>query len=268
MLHVTYRSKFLLELTSSAPDQSPSTEPNTQVHYLDPRLLAQQFYKGVETAIESMVNERMSFGNLVLHKSALQLQDKISTIHLMWDGEVFKNMMIYIDLAPAVRLPPEHQPTKCLPLVSTNQPRHVIAKKSRHNYGDDKEHNGFTYSYALQENEFIRKLPTNVRHGFMLAKALRIQSVCRVQNTHCLGLDRDEPIHIEAYIKTYMLKTCVMFLYDEHAQDGAVLSEDRYAWAERIYSRLEQHAFERKLPSYYGDGVLLQCGDHPLDSKV
>ena len=46
------------------------------------------------------------------------------------------------------------------------------------------------------------------------------------------------------------------------------MANDELTWAEMIYEKLKQFVTNRKLPTYYGDGVLFQCGDHVDDERV
>ena len=39
-------------------------------------------------------------------------------------------------------------------------------------------------------------------------------------------------------------------------------------WTEMIYEKLREFIHSRELKTYYGDGVLFQCGDHADDDRV
>ena len=82
-----------------------------------------------------------------------------------------------------------------------------------------------------------------------------------------LALD-EETITIDDVITTYMLKTCLLFLCEENIPNRGALMRDELMWAEMIYEKLKQFVTNRKLPTYYGDGVLFQCGDHADDDRV
>ena len=127
----------------------------------------------------------------------------------------------------------------------------------------------FPFSFSLHENEFIRNLPQNVRSGLTLAKALRIDSVVR-QHLHIPEINRIEleQLKTDDVITTYMLKTCLFFLYAEQQNSPKTLQANSCQWSEMIYQRLRKCIAARKLETYYGDGVLFQCGDHTEDDKV
>ena len=150
---------------------------------------------------------------------------------MIWTGDVLENMMIYVDLVPAFRLPPSFKPPKLPPLCIGDQPSHIIAKKSRHNYSEKKEDCLFSFSFSLHENEFVCNLPENIRLGYTLAKAVRIAAISKPSDLSGLTLDEDDKINSEDVITTYMLKTCLMKHFDEHQQNRIVLELDARTWA-------------------------------------
>ena len=86
--------------------------------------------------------------------------------------------------------------------------------------------------------------------------------------TSDLKMNPEENVKIDDIITTYMLKTCLFFLFERHCKDVACMADDELMWAEKIYEKLKQFVTNRKLPTYYGDGVLFQCGDHADDDSV
>ena len=203
----------------------------------------------------------------VLHKRALQLRDKIACVHLMWTGDVFGNTMVCVDLVPAFALPPSFEPATELPLPTANQPCHIVAKKSRHSSSRQREDFLFSYSYALHENECMIQLPAELRQGYTLAKALRIAAISKPTDIDGLVLDMEKEYNNEDIITSYMLKTCLFTVYKEHAETNNLYGTVR-AWTERVYKRLHKAVRHRKLPTYYGDGVLFQCKESTDDKNV
>ena len=167
-------------------------------------------------------------------------------------------MKIYIDLVPAIKLHEDFQPSRCLPLHNDGLPYHVIAKKSRYNFRPDEENCTFSYSFSLQETAFIRQLAVNIRNGYALAKAARQAEICQIDVDNAY-LDPEERLYIADEITTYMLKTCMFLLYDEHKNDPTVLKELEYDWAIKIYKQLRKCFEQGKLETFYGDSVLFQC---------
>ena len=75
-------------------------------------------------------------------------------------------------------------------------------------------------------------------------------------------------IAIDDVITTYMLKPSLFFVCTENVSKPDVLLRDELMWADMIYEKLKQFVTNRKLPTYYGDGVLFQCGDHAYNGRV
>ena len=67
-----------------------------------------------------------------------------------------------------------------------------------------------------------------------------------------------------------MLKTSLMFLYQEHKENGDVMDLGEFDWTGLIYRKIIVFMSRpnRKFPSYYGDGVLFQCGHAYTDSRA
>ena len=65
-----------------------------------------------------------------------------------------------------------------------------------------------------------------------------------------------------------MLKTCLFFLCEKRRGTSNHIFQNELTWAEMIYRELQLHVKDRKLPTYHGDGVLFQCGDHADDDSV
>ena len=177
------------------------------------------------------IERQTSFGNLVLHKHSLQLRDKIAYLQLLWNGPVFKNMIIYVDLVAAFKLPSTIKPAKQLyHWRMKNVQHHLIAKTSRHTPSEPKD-KLFFYSYAMAENQFIQRLPENIHNGYMRAKSLRISAISRPLDFTGLVFEEDEKCNSEDIITTYMLKTCLFFLYTKHQHDQEYLNQTEFEWA-------------------------------------
>ena len=102
----------------------------------------------------------------------------------------------------------------------------------------------------------------------MRAKSLRSTVICSAVTLNDLNMNQEEIVKIDDIITTYMLKTCLFFLYKKHRHNPLVMVSNELKWAEMIYRKLRRRVKRRKLPTYYGDGVLFQCGDHTDDEKV
>ena len=198
--------------------------------FIDPRDLADKFYRAVSSCIRQLIAQSTAekFPGLVLHKRALQLRDKISCLHLMWTGEVFGNTKIYVDLIPAYALPESFEPVVDLPLRLGSQICHIVAKKSRHNTKQQEQDCLFSYSFALHENACLLGLPSNVRLGYTLAKALRIAAISKPSSFDGLNLERNERYNTEDIVTSYMLKTCLLLIYREYKDHGVLHENVRF----------------------------------------
>ena len=63
-------------------------------------------------------------------------------------------------------------------------------------------------SYGDLESRWVKSLPDHVKTGFIYAKAARNEKICSLPNA--LAERALEPIHVDDFITTYMLKTCLM----------------------------------------------------------
>ena len=102
----------------------------------------------------------------------------------------------------------------------------------------------------------------------MRAKSLRIAAISRPKDLSGLNLEPNEKIDSDDYVTTYMLKTSLMFLHQEHKDNPSVMKQSEFDCAEMILKKVVDFVHKRKFPTYYGDGVLFQCGDHPDDDTL
>ena len=114
----------------------------------------------------------------------------------------------------------------------------------------------------------MRNLPENIRRGFMRAKSLRIAAISRPKDLSGLNLGPNEKIDSDDYVTTYMLKTSLMFLHQQHKDILIIMEQCEFDWSEMILKKVVAFVRSRNFPTYYGDGVLFQCGDHADDDRV
>ena len=120
----------------------------------------------------------------------------------MWkkDDESFP---IYVDIIPGI--PTDETidwPIHCKELF-------LIAKASRHaKY--KRTQNELLLSCSSAEKQFIKGVDKVVKHGYILAKAVRITCIAQpdgnLQETYAL----DEDIEIDDLISSHMLKSCLI----------------------------------------------------------
>lgn len=104
-----------------------------------------------------------------------------TTIHINWHGHFFKDMLISIDLVPAVYFPnfwpPNVSQTALLtPKIKENGTHVVFALHNDQFFECQEKH--FRLSFSLAETEIFKTLPEQVRLGYILAKAIRNSHVC------------------------------------------------------------------------------------------
>ena len=178
------------------------------------------------------------------------MKDKISKIQLLWQRRSRKSIVIHVDLVIAIRLP-NHKPIKPLPLGVQCSRYHRIAKTSLHDYDYVK---AFRLSDACAEGALIERLPRKIKHGMILAKAVRTTDICTPQSLEHLSLR--ENIDVTDFVTTYMLKTCLFHLLVESDD----LNGDEFDWAVQIYGRLVTYMETKSLPNYHEeDGFVFQC---------
>ena len=146
-----------------------------------------------------------SFSQYSLHE-----KDKIPCMHFLYQSSLFKDLLISMDFVIGLENSGYKLQYK-LPLLSEEETQtcqfYVIPKVSERKLLNSKNAY-FLVSYADLESRFVNCLPDHVKTGFIFAKAARNANLCslpRVLSDRIL-----EPIHIDEFITTYMLKTCLM----------------------------------------------------------
>ena len=245
---------------------------NADENRLISTMVADDFYGALKESLKKIISRKKLFGYLHLKPDALQLKDKISHLQLLWRGPKYKDMLVYVDLVPAFLV------ADCKALLFTSLTRrfdcdhHVIAKSSRHgnepDFARDLE-TRFKVSTAVVERSVLDELPERARHGLIVAKAARIADIsCTDATTAAVTLELPEEASSEDFITTYMLKNSlfhslptVKYGGDVDVSPGDV---DRtlsvYAWADKIYEKLESCLSDGPLRSFFlPEEVLTYC---------
>ena len=211
---------------------------------------------------------------------------KYPCLHIAWSGDTFVDMEISIDLVP-VR-------THCIPAWKTlKHTDHHFLSDSHHvdtlhersednsnipdvdnsgNHATQKERTRRICSFNVYrmikdksslamselENHIILSVPESVREGYRLAKALRTSDILFPVLKELMSLGITDDIH--NIMRSYMLKTCVIFLtYDP---TKCQLSNDRTIWAIRIYSLMKKCLIRGEMVEYFQRGrQLFFCPD-------
>ena len=160
----------------------------------------------------------------------------IDTLHLVWYGEVYKDLPITIDMALCI---PITDPA-CTPSV----PNYGMVIDSPEFYAFSKRINqvesGLSYNLIAHtdvEQKLIMALPQNAREGLKLAKAIRLTPLLKPEYAKDLT---DDVTDIHACLKTYFLKTSLFQLVEsDNFTSKMYLSAEQ--WAYLIYSNLLTH---------------------------
>ena len=211
----------------------------------------------------------------------------------MWNGEFFQRMNVYVDLAPAVEsnccliidesddklheLTEPPPPLKLPPLGVNPRGAILIPKISRHDEAHQSIH--FHVSHSSTEQAVIAALPLNIKHGLILAKAVRIASIARPAEDLTSHYGLQEDIHVDDFITSYLLKTCLMKLLPRHSQAESCNCRGEHAteccewttaerdnacsWAIRIYEKLKKDLAEKGIAEWYYryKHTLIDCRD-------
>ena len=107
-------------------------------------------------------------------------------------------------------------PLKLPPLGVNPRGAILIPKISRHDEAHQSIH--FHVSHSSTEQAVIAALPLNIKHGLILAKAVRIASIARPAEDLTSHYGLQEDIHVDDFITSYLLKTCLMKLLPRHSK--------------------------------------------------
>lgn len=104
-----------------------------------------------------------------------------TTIRIRWHGHFFKDMLISVDLVPALFFPnfwpPNVSKTALLTPKMKENGIHVVFALHNDKFFESQEKH-FRLSFSLAETEMFKSLPEQVCRGYILAKAIRNPSVC------------------------------------------------------------------------------------------
>ena len=211
--------------------------------------IASAFYTVLNRVLGELNETEAKFGRLFLHKQTLLFADKVSRLQLLWKGDCFHNMVVYVDMA--IGLPLKHEYNKPLPLGVKCDSFCRIIKAPRHDIDVVRTSALCPVSFSFQESEIFQAAPSSVRGGFILAKAVRIADIARPEEhlTSHYGLLED--VHVDDLLTSYMLKTSLMKLLP---RDGRLVERDSACgWAIRIYERLKADLEAKKISSWYDE---------------
>ena len=218
--------------------------------------------------------------------SVCSMAANATKITLKWHGQVYKDMLINVDIVPALHFPnfwPSNvSETALLNSQVKNKGVHVVmALHGERFFKSGEKH--FRLSFSLAETELFHSLPGHIRQGYILAKAVRSPFVClqtvleKPSASDVHGTDNEEPTDMETdltwpednivaaekVISSYFLKNALFILVNKsyHKEidlDMQNTSEDQVIlWATHIYDFIENCLEEEQLPSFFVPGINL-----------
>ena len=179
---------------------------------MDVANLASLFYSLFHKAISFLKRSGHTFQNMKLCN--LLAGDKICRLKLQWNGSFFKNYLtIFIDVVPAIHVKCPQIPERVVPFdLRLPETFFIIPKTSRLSIGQRSRETSFHLSSSHAERDIIEHLDArfpSIKHGLILAKAARIARPVEDLTSH---YDLREDIHVDDYITSHMLKSCLIKL--------------------------------------------------------
>ena len=166
--------------------------------------------------------------------------NKISRIHLIWNGEQYKDFDVFIDLPICDErgecIYKEHRIIEVGSLFASN----VFETLTHHNF----------------EISSISRLPKTLKHGYILAKAVRIASIAEPDDLQ--AFDLEENICVDDVITSFILKACLLGQNRATQMQLAAMTSHVEA-AIGIYEILEAALRRKVLVSEYSVKRLVDC---------
>ena len=231
--------------------------------FLDSRNLIRDLYTSINDAIFS--GGIIASGSLYLRKELKVDKGSISKLAFRWVGTLFKDMLIEVDIVPAIKplvwTPKYIEVNHSGLITSPNDSKTSIVLKTPSPRLVKNWNAYFRISVSEFEAQILKSIPLSVLRGYVLLKSLK-ETLYMPQiydHDHIDGL-------LEARISSYMLKTC--FLHElkaaKDARDPTLeLSRDSKSdevsitWAKRIIERLELSIERSALMGFFVPGVNL-----------
>ena len=191
-------------------------------------------------------------------------------MHLLYRSSSFKDLLISMDFVIGLDHP-NYEMADGLRIQNKEERYnfYVIPKVSERKVLNS-ENAYFLVSYADLESRFITRLPSKIRKGFIFAKAARNAQFCSLPRA--LSERVLESIHVDEFITTYMLKTCLMIAmdtdseYDLSSLHDILNTSSAYECAYVLYVIL--HAYVQKrgsLPFFFDQSIDLFMCQHDIN---
>ena len=245
------------------------------------------FRDNLRNILEQRANHLCKDSRLVFDQFLLECDGLYPCLRLTWIGSELKDMTFSIDMVPSIDidtpvnfpfhsyLPPSlHLRDGMATASDTTQRIHsncgTTSKAAfQGSLSEYRQHNLKCYDSvrllhdtrvnlgtSVIENHIIKSLPKVIRDGYKLAKAMRITLIIQSIVPQLIELDVTSNIH--NVIKTYYLKTCVLFLTETYVHDQSC-TESAFDWAIFIYETLRECLIERKIPQFFDKKLKFSC---------
>ena len=233
---------------------------------LCPKLLSAFFTR----VLKEIMNKRSSVlpKHFAFSVHSLQKKDKISCFHFLFRNDVIKDLVISVDFVLAIPHP-EYKLEHELPLQAQGEEKetckfYLIPKASQRKELTCKNAY-FLVSYSDLETQFVNGLSQEIKNGYIYAKAARNASLCSLPSE--LAAKVLEPLCVEDYITTYMLKTVLMFVMSDKSMRYNFKNWSSYECAYALFVLLEHFVKEQgRLQFFFDRSIDLFRCHHNFDT--
>ena len=233
---------------------------------LCPKLLSSIFttiMKDIIAKITAMYLKPFSFS---IH--SVQMKDKICCFHFLFRNDIIKDLVISVDFVLAIPHPeykPEYELPPLTPEAEQEECKFYLIPKVSQKKDITAQNAFFLVSYSDREARFVTSLPISIKNGFIYAKAARNAKLCSLPAV--ISAKVLEPLSVEDYVTTYMLKTCLMFSMSDDRISKIFFDATSYECAYALYVMLQCFVKEKgKLPFYFDRKINLVNCEHDFDS--
>ena len=227
-------------------------------------MVLRTFLKGIQSVLLAGLIKQLTaeMPHLQINKYPLRFEDKIPRLVFRYNKHPFNNLQVSVDLAPVFKCP-DYTLEEPLPLQTSCNEYMALVKCSRHIYNSLDDAFLLSVTFSEGEHDIMHRLPEHVRGGYVTAKAMRLASICEPGlNQQELGII--EPIDIQSFISSYVLKTCLYNLLIKIENKMKTEPKNcRFAWADEIFRELEDSLNQGKIPCWYDQKQAL-FGRHVL----
>ena len=177
-------------------------------------------------SINELIPNGVYLDHLFIDSNYYEMRD-VSCLNFIWRGKVYKDMKIKVDIVPAFKIE-EFMPAFT---YAHNATYYTFCKEQSSMHHDERWLCPVAFSDI--ELRLIQNLPESAKNGFTMAKGLRVASlfpqniIAQFQEVYCL----------QDTLKTYILKTSLIYCYFTLFRERNVLSKED--WAYLIIRHLE-----------------------------